>query len=202
MRDGGNILDISALKPDYMGFIFYPESKRYFGNNLDAIRELSSDIKKTGVFVDEDPVKTLEIADKCRLDLIQLHGSESASICHELKASGYSVVKTFSLDENFDFSLLFSYEEKCDYFLFDTKSVYHGGSGIKFNWELLNNYTLVTPFFLSGGIGPGDINAINSISHPALYAVDINSRFELTPGIKNSVQVKKFIETIRSQHQK
>ena len=105
------------------------------------------------------------------------------------------------MDDDFNFNQLKPYVDSCDYFLFDTKSILHGGSGMKFNWNLIANYQLQVPFFLSGGLGPQDIPAINAFKHPALHALDINSRFETEPGIKNMEQIRKFIKDIKGFNQ-
>lgn len=199
MRDSGNIRSISDLQPDYMGFIFYPGSGRYFGNDFEVIRRIPENIKKAGVFVNEDPLKILEIATKCRLDLIQLHGSESPELCIQIRSAGYAVIKAIAVDDTFDFSLLSEYKNTCDYFLFDTKSIHHGGSGRKFNWDLIRSYDLDTPFFLGGGIGPGDAIALSDFSNEKFHAVDINSRFESKPGLKDVGLVEEFITSVRLQ---
>lgn len=197
MRDADNIREVGALKPDYMGFIFYPGSKRYFGTNYKIIRQTDSGIKKAGVFVNEDPRSILEIASLGRLDILQLHGTEPPSVCELLKNNGFTVIKSFGVDENFDFSLLRVYQGNCDYFLFDAKTPYHGGSGQKFNWDLINPSKIKTPFFLSGGIGPNDAEAIKSLSDNSFYCIDINSRFETSPGMKDIGLLKKFINELR-----
>jgi len=199
MRDPGNIRNISALQPDFMGFIFFPGSKRYFGNNYDEIRQITGSIEKVGVFVNEELKNILKIAGNCELDLIQLHGDESPEFCNDLRSAGFNVIKAFAVDQDFDFSLPESYRGICDYFLFDAKSVHYGGSGYKFNWDEIVKYAVGTPFFLSGGIEPGDEEAINSITNPAFYAVDINSRFETGPGMKDVSRVEKFINEMHSK---
>jgi len=130
--------------------------------------------------------------------MIQLHGVESPFSCLQLKSSGMIVVKAFSIGEKFNFENLFKYMPGCDYFLFDTKSETPGGSGKKFNWNILEGYSLDKPFFLSGGIGPEDAGLIKTLSNRGLFAVDINSRFETVPGIKDPVVVKTFIEEIKN----
>lgn len=199
MRDPSNIKEISGLKPDYMGFIFYSGSKRYIGDHPEPeiFRNVPFEIKKTGVFVDEDVQRILELALIAGFDTVQLHGDESPAECSELKVSGLTVIKTFPIAPGFRFESLKSFEDACDFFLFDTKSQFKGGSGIKFNWELLGNYNVDKPFFLSGGIGIEDIGNIKSLKNNGLYAVDINSRFEVSPGIKDTEKIKNFIMKIK-----
>lgn len=200
MREPSNISGVVAVHPDFVGFIFYPKSKRFVGfDALPEVLEMIPDsVKKVGVFVDETAEKILEVSANWDLQLVQLHGNESPEFCKQLQASGLMVLKAFSVDESFDFSHLEDYINCCDLFLFDTKSQLPGGSGQKFNWQLLNNYRLDKPFFLSGGIGPDDWNLIRELSHPQLFGVDINSGFEISPAIKNIEKVKMFVAEIRS----
>jgi len=199
MRNVENILEIAKYSPDYMGFIFYPKSSRYVGElNAVSLQQIPSDIKKTGVFVNEDPEKVQDIAYRYDLDMIQLHGHESVNDCKTLKLYGFKVIKAFGIDNCFDFSKLRVYLPVCDFFLFDTRSDQYGGTGTKFNREKLKEYIHKKPFFLSGGIDFDEAEAILSMRHPALHAVDINSRFETSPGIKNADMAGRFINTIRA----
>lgn len=202
MRDGENISGIALANPDYMGFIFYPKSSRYVGENaslgLDYLP--MSATKKVGVFVNEEPAKIISICRQNNLDIAQLHGNESPADCLQIKQSGLSVFKAFSVDETFDFMALKAYEESCDFFLFDTKGRLPGGTGKKFNWQLLDNYQLDIPFFLSGGIMPEDLNSIRQFHHPRLFGIDINSGFELSPALKDVAKVQQFIAGIRSKN--
>jgi phosphoribosylanthranilate isomerase len=202
MRDKMNILRMTETQPDYMGFIFYPQSARYIGTDRSVINQVTAGIKRVGVFVNEDPQKIVKTADVCQLDLIQLHGNESVQTCREIKSAGFQVIKSFALDEKFDFSVLIPYLAVCDYFLFDRKSELYGGTGQKFNWDLISGYPYQTPFFLSGGISLSDASRINDIKHRALHAVDINSRFETEPGLKDVEKVKEFIDEIRLRNEK
>jgi phosphoribosylanthranilate isomerase len=199
MREPMNIIDIAGAKPDYMGFIFYPGSKRYAGDHPEPaiFRSIPADIKKTGVFVDEDKQKIIGIASMAGLTSVQLHGSENPGFSRELKASGLEVIKTFHIGPGFMFESLKPYEAACDFFLFDTKSELSGGSGKKFGWEILDSYNIDKPFFLSGGIGPDDITSIKSLKNRGLFAVDINSRFEISPAVKDVEKVKAFIKEIK-----
>jgi phosphoribosylanthranilate isomerase len=199
MRDPLNIKDIAGEMPDYLGFIFFPGSKRYVGDHPDPeiFSSLSGNIKKTGVFVDENKEKIFEISSMANLNAIQLHGNETPGFCNELKESGLEVIKTFHIGPGFNFDTLKPYEKVCDFFLFDTKSELAGGSGKKFDWELLESYNIDKPFFLSGGIGPWDVGRIKSLKITNLFAVDINSGFEASPGIKDPRKVKEFIKEFK-----
>ena len=189
-----NIQEIASLKPDYLGFIFWDESSRKF--DLKELPKLDSDIKKVGVFVD---VSLEEIQNKIKnfkLDAIQLHGKESVKYCLELKKNNIEIIKAFSINNDFDFSQLKGYENAVDYFLFDTKGKLPGGNGTTFDWQVLENYNLQKPFFLSGGIGLTETNKIQEFLSSDLskycYAIDINSRFETEPGLKNKIEIEKF----------
>jgi phosphoribosylanthranilate isomerase len=200
MNNPDNVKEIAELKPDIMGFVFFPGSPRYVGNEPDMIlfNSVPPGIKKTGVFCNEDNHKILDLSMHTGLDMIQLHGDESSIECLQLKSSGLSVVKAFNIDKDFDFESLNQYMPGCDYFLFDTKSEKPGGSGKKFPWEKLKEYYLDKPFFLSGGISHYDVSEIKSISNRGLFAVDINSNFETSPGIKDAVRVKTFINALKN----
>ena len=179
-----NILGLSKLEPDYMGFIFWEKSKRLV---IDSTPNLSqTKIKKTGVFVNADFEKIKDKVRVHKLEAIQLHGLESPEFCEKIKNLGVEIIKAFSIDENFNFNVLEKYELCSDYFLFDTKGKSPGGNGISFDWEILRNYKYEKKFFLSGGIGIESINAIKKIKNLdlPLFCVDINSRFELNPGKK------------------
>jgi phosphoribosylanthranilate isomerase len=187
MKYPDNILEVGSLLPDYMGFIFWEKSARYFDG---IIPELPKSIKKVGVFVNESIAVIVAKIAKYDLQAIQLHGQESVAFCSELKNKinpSIEIFKVFSADENFDFSVLKPYESVCDYFLFDTKGKLPGGNGTVFDWTILENYPSTKPFFLSGGIGIEELDSIKKISKTnlPLYAIDINSKFEIEPGLKN-----------------
>ncbi len=190
-----NTLEVAALHPDYLGFIFYEKSPRYFEGEIPL---LPKDVKKVGVFVDEKISKILELTKKYSLDYIQLHGNESKEYILDLQwylvFSNTLVWKAFNLDDEFDFSTLKIFENKVDKFLFDTKGQEKGGNGYSFNWEVLKKYTLKKPFILSGGIGLEQINSLKEILKTDLpiHAIDVNSRFEIEPGLKNIDDLKKF----------
>jgi len=201
MRDPENISGVIAALPDYLGFIFYPKSKRFVGfePSLEVFSIIPDSVKKAGVFVDEAPEKVFEIYRNWNLNVIQLHGNETPEYCRWIQDSEITVFKAFSVDEQFDFERLNAYSGVCDYFLFDTKGQLPGGTGKKFNWQLLENYKGDVPFFLSGGIDSDDIDAIRQFSHPQLFGIDINSGFEISPALKDVGKVKCFISGIRSK---
>jgi phosphoribosylanthranilate isomerase len=181
MKYPENIVEVSNLLPDFMGFIFWKPSTRYFDN---AIPMLPASIQKVGVFVDATLDEIAEITNNHQLDFIQLHGKESLDCCNNLKSLNTKIIKVFSIDAAFDFSQLQSYESVCDYFLFDTKGKLPGGNGVAFDWQLLQNYKSNKPIFLSGGIGLEEIPHIQKLSLP-IYAIDVNSKFEIEPGLKD-----------------
>lgn len=198
MRDPENIIDISGLLPDYMGFIFYRGSKRFAGNMPREIRaEIPAFVKKVGVFVNEDEERLLETCSEYGIGTVQLHGNESERYCENLVENGLRIVKVFSVDSALNTDVMKPFQEACSYFLLDTASEEFGGSGQKFDWNLLKDYDLEIPFFLSGGIGPDDARMIRELEHPMLFGVDINSLFETSPGIKDLGLCEEFIGRIR-----
>ena len=203
MTNSVNIKLVTEAKPDFIGFIFYPGSPRYVGEDPEngLFQNIPDGIKKTGVFFNEDNHMILDLSGCKGLDMIQLHGAESPESCLQLRSSGLIISKAFHIGENFNFEALIKYLPVCDYFLFDTKTITPGGSGQKFNWGKLGSYTLDKPFFLSGGIGPDDVELIKALENRGLYAVDINSRFETSPGVKDPFLIKKFIDKINTDIQ-
>lgn len=199
MRNQSNIEDLVKLKPNYIGFIFYAKSKRFIGQQIpDEIQALVPVyIQKVGVFVDEPFDNLLEKFRSNKLDMIQLHGSELPGYCERLKKLDIPVIKVFSVGADFDFTTVQPYNQFCDYYLFDTAGDLHGGNGVKFDWKKLDQYKESKPFFLSGGIQPIDADEIKNITHNELYAIDINSGFEIEPGVKDIPILKSFIEKIR-----
>ncbi|HBL76584.1 MAG TPA: N-(5'-phosphoribosyl)anthranilate isomerase [Prolixibacteraceae bacterium] len=200
MRDPENIAGIASGGPDFMGFIFYPKSKRFtgFDAQTEILNAFPEKIQKVGVFVNETPEQIFATSRVWKLDAIQLHGQETPDNCRQIQYSVLPVFKAFSIDESFDFEILKAYQDYCDYFLFDTKGQFPGGTGQKFNWALLEDYQLDVPFFLSGGIGPDDVESIRNFRHPQLFGIDINSGFEISPGLKDIEKVRKFISEIKS----
>lgn len=209
MQNSGNMIQVSELKPDYMGLIFYDKSPRYFDGDLP---EIDPEIKKTGVFVNAEIQEIKEKVLKYNLNAVQLHGEESAGFSKdlrtELQKSGNTpeLIKVFSVGDDFDFQEIKAFEGIVDYFLFDTKGALRGGNGTEFNWQILKGYPSNTPFFLSGGIGPEHGRAITELkSHfhkkgkpELLYAIDVNSKFELKPGLKKLKELKDFKTQINS----
>ena len=201
MKHPENISEVAELQPDYMGFIFYEKTPRYFEAKMP---EIPSSVRKTGVFVDEEVNIILERIKEHDLNAIQLHGAESAAFCAELKTllieTEVEIIKVFSIKDDFDFERLKEYETVVDYFLFDTKGKNKGGNGITFNWEVLKDYPSKKPFFLSGGIGPEEVEAIQELEayfvengkENLLYAIDVNSKFEEEAGFKNVEKLKEF----------
>jgi len=202
MRVPENISGVVASLPDFVGFIFYPKSKRFVGfvPLQDVMATIPGSVKKVGVFVDETIEKVVETAQNWKLAVIQLHGNESLEYCRSIKETGYIVFKAFSVDESFDFTSIAAYSGVCDYFLFDTKGPLPGGTGQKFNWQLLSNYQGNVPFFLSGGIGPNDLKTVLEFKHPQLYGIDINSGFEISPALKDVEKANSFISAIRNSN--
>ena len=182
-----------------MGFIFYPKSKRYVGEdfNPDLVRNLIPEIFTAGVFVNVETEHMLYVAKKYQFDYVQLHGNESPAYCREAQEEGFKVLKAFGLNNEFDWSALEPYQKVCDYFLFDTSTKEYGGSGQKFNWSMLEQYKLQHQFFLSGGISSDDALNIRKLDNPYLAGIDINSKFELAPGLKDIQLLKEFIKKIR-----
>ncbi|MFV5697467.1 phosphoribosylanthranilate isomerase [Flavobacterium sp. ZT3R17] len=187
MKYPDNILEVGSLLPDYMGFIFWEKSARYFE---DSIPDLPKSIKKVGVFVNATQNEILEKIVKYDLQAVQLHGQESVEFCLDLKNkmdNSIEIIKVFSVDDSFDFDVLKPFEAVCDYFLFDTKGKLPGGNGTTFDWKVLEKYPSSKPFFLSGGIGINEMDAVNEIlkTNLPIYAIDVNSKFEIEPGLKN-----------------
>ena len=187
------MLEIATLKPDFMGFIFYPPSPRHVGEKIAdlPLHLLSGNIEKVAVLVNEPLESARELVSRYKFNLVQLHGEESPEYCLELRKNA-RVIKTFPVMDQLP-SNLEDYLECCDFFLFDTRSEKRGGTGKSFNHEILADYKLPKPFFLGGGIGPDFYKPEPAFQHPMLYALDINSRFETQPGIKDIEMIKAFI---------
>jgi phosphoribosylanthranilate isomerase len=193
-----NIQAVAELQPDYLGFIFYDKSKRNFDG---AIPDLHKEIKKTGVFVNATFEDVLDKIIKYQLNAVQLHGEESPEFCEKLKqkfitSKELEIIKVFSVGDDFDFNLLDDYADVCDYFLFDTKGKERGGNGITFNWEILKYYPFEKPYFLSGGIGLNEMERLKiflqSDASKYCYSIDVNSKFETDPGMKDIDRLKIF----------
>ena len=198
-------LALSKAGVNYVGFIFYPASKRYALHtlSLDQIKNVQlPGVLKVGVFVNEPMEKVIATATAAGLDMVQLHGDETPNFCKEM-ANHYPVIKAFRISETDDVAYKISeYLEDIDYLLFDTASSVYGGSGISFDWKKLANATSQKPYFLSGGIGPDDVSKITSFvqSDAAGHciAVDVNSKFETAPGQKNIQLLQSFIPSIKA----
>ncbi len=193
-----NIKEIATLRPDFLGFIFYPKSKRFVADKLskEILNSLPKEINKTAVFVNET-IKTIQnIVQNYAFDYVQLHGNETVQCCQKLNESNIKIIKAFSVDDAFHFSILEEYQKYCDYFLFDTKTPNYGGSGKAFNWQILQNYHLNTPFFLSGGIGLQNIDDALQFQHLQFIGLDCNSALENQDYTKNQEKVAQIIEKI------
>lgn len=226
MREPENIRAVSALGIDMMGFIFWPESPRYVqmissqagiipdysverlnrGRGVVEKREAEdTPPKRVGVFVDDMPQSIVTRVFNYDLDYVQLHGEESRVMIENLRRtlepdikSGVKIIKALSFEKPEDVARCKEYEGVVDLFLFDTRCKSVGGSGEKFDWELLKHYDGTTPFLLSGGIGPDDAERVKSFSHPQFAGVDLNSRFETAPGVKDVEALRNFIQALRT----
>ncbi|MFC2080150.1 phosphoribosylanthranilate isomerase [Bacteroidota bacterium] len=201
MTDPSNVEVICKFKPEYLGYIFYPKSARYVGNNPDPriFSIVPESIEKTAVFVNEYYERMIEIVEKFDINTVQLHGMESPEICKSFRFRGKKVIKVIPGNQIGNDNLLKDYSDVVDYFLFDTPVKSFGGSGRKFNWSNLDELNTDIKFFLSGGISIGDAAQLKKIESSTFYAADINSRFESAPGMKNPELVKKFINELRHE---
>lgn len=186
-----NLLDISTLKIDMVGYNFYPASPRYVDQLLPPVPE---HIKKVGVFVNAGLEEIVQKVRDYALDYVQLHGDETMEFIQQVQTT-VPVIKVFRIDQDFDFKLINKYNF-CAYFLFDTATSQFGGSGQRFDWQLIHKMNVQTPFFLSGGLGPADVSSIRAFQHPYFAGIDINSKFENSPGKKDVAMVQKFVEEI------
>ena len=194
---------LEALNVDYAGLIFYKESPRYMRDKLSGkeIKDADFDLKKVGVFVNPSYSELLDAIDDYGLDIVQLHGNETPELCEELNAE-VEVIKAFRLGENGTADidkLVEPYDAACDYYLFDTAGLKEsfGGTGRQFNWSILNSAKIEKPFFLSGGIGPDDAAKIKEFKHPDFFAIDVNSKFETEPGVKDMAALLKFMQAFK-----
>jgi len=197
MKYKANINAIAALKPDYMGFVFYENSTRYVTEKIPQIPE---GITKVGVFVNARLEAVQKAILEYDLEVVQLHGTESPEYCQAVKNDAIKIIKVFSIKNQFDFNKLTPYEPHTDYFLFDTKGPNPGGNGFCFDWDVLKNYNSETPYFLSGGIGIKDIEKLKTFKESKIaekcHAVDVNSKFELQPAYKDPIKLKSFIQKL------
>lgn len=192
MRDAENIRQLEALGIDWMGMIFWPKSKRYVST---PPVYLPQHVRKVGVFVDASLDAIRQHVEDYQLDIVQLHGQESPDMLKVLKP--LTLIKAFNIATPEDLQKTEPYEGLADYFLFDTKGKSVGGNGEKFDWSVLDNYQGETPFLLSGGIGPEDMQDVKTFHHPKCIGIDLNSRFETEPGLKDITKLKQFLEAIR-----
>lgn len=192
MRESQNISNVIAAGANCIGMIFYPKSPRY----VTAVPEIADDIRRVGVFVNATTAEILDKIARYRLDMVQLHGSESPDTLRALRsaAPGVKLIKAISVGDAEDIAQYRQYEDCADLLLFDTKCAGMGGSGRHFDWSVLSHYRGTTPFLLSGGIGPGDAGRIAAFSHPMLAGIDLNSRFETAPAVKDAALLRKFIK--------
>ncbi len=197
LRNPENIKAVAGLSPDYMGFICYEHSSRFISDMpAEVMNDISAPVYKTGVFVDETEANINALIGNYGFNTIQLHGKESPEFANSFR-NKVTVIKAFGLDNDFDFNQLNAYAEKVDYLLFDTKTAIHGGSGKTFNWNVLDKYKLSVPFFLSGGLSLDNLETIKKITHPQFYGVDLNSRFETAPGMKDIEKLKQAFNLLK-----
>ncbi|MBP7730154.1 MAG: phosphoribosylanthranilate isomerase [Bacteroidales bacterium] len=203
LTDEQNVNLLVKTKIDFAGFIFYQGSKRCIGENTfrTILKIIPRNVKKVGVFVNEHIDKVLKISEEASLDIIQLHGDEDLDYCRRLKSAGMKVIKAFRIKESDKIDFVNAFSDVCDFFLFDTESGLYGGSGKKFNWDIIESIRPEKPFFISGGIEPQDALTLKEISkkNNMMYAVDINSKFETAPGIKDIDKIRKFIIDIKNE---
>jgi phosphoribosylanthranilate isomerase len=203
MTQPEQVEQLAAMGVTFAGFIFYPKSPRYVFKHMTTTQiRKENRISKVGVFVNATVGEVLHMVDECRLHMVQLHGDESAKFCEKI-ADYVSVVKAFRLSDNDSVEwMIRPYMEVCDMFMFDTMGAGYGGTGKKFDWNMLMGKTIGKPFFLSGGIEPGDAEKLKTFSREpvakALFAIDINSRFELNPGIKDMGKVETFYHSLNN----
>lgn len=196
MRKADNIREIEEIGPDLMGFIFWEGTKR----NVSSIPDyMPSRCKRVGVFVDADEEFISNHVKEYKLDFIQLHGHETPAFCERLHQvlPDIKIIKAISVKDTDDIRNANIYNGVADYFIFDTKCKCVGGSGEQFDWDILNNYENDIPFLLSGGISPEDVERVKAFKHPMMIGIDLNSKFELSPALKDVVTLKEFINNIR-----
>lgn len=196
MKYSENITALGKLPIQMIGLIFHKKSPRYVEELDIKTIKLPPYIQLVGVFVNEILKNILNIIEQYSINIVQLHGMESPQLCKELKKYGLIVIKTFLVEKIDDLDSCIFYENVCDYFLFDTKTSQYGGSGKKFNWEILFSYSKDTPFFLSGGIDSNDVEFIKQLNMTQLYGIDLNSKFEIKPGLKDINKLQSFISNL------
>ncbi|MEO6490840.1 MAG: phosphoribosylanthranilate isomerase [Ferruginibacter sp.] len=193
---------LDGLEIDFAGLNFFKSSPRYMGDKISKyeLTDIDLDIKKVGIFVNEEYEKIMQTVEDFELDVVQLHGDETANLCEKV-SSEIETIKAFRIDDASDRSIEYmikEYDEVCDYYLFDSAHENgKGGTGKKFDWKKIEACKIEKPFFLSGGIGPEDFLMVKKITHPDFYGVDINSRFEKEPGVKDMGLVLQFIHSLK-----
>lgn len=195
--------ELDEMGVDLTGFIFYPPSPRFIGNKISAkkMRAIKGRIAKVGVFVNSTYEELMRTVDEYRLDMVQLHGDENPRYCERI-ADYISVIKAFRLSENDNIEwMVRPFHDMCDMYMFDTMGAGYGGTGKKFDWNMLKQAQISKPFFLSGGIEPGDGEELKNFQKEPvannLFAIDINSRFEISPGVKNMEKVREFVGKLK-----
>lgn len=226
MREPDNIREVSKLDIDMMGFIFYPKSPRfvrmissvagiipdYSEERLNKARKrevepvVNHKLKRVGVFVDDMPQNIVTRIFNYNLDYVQLHGDEPRATCENLRRTvdpdihpGIKIIKTIKVAEPQDIERYKEYVGAVDMLLFDTKCPSYGGSGNKFSWDILQYYDGELPFLLGGGIGPDDVEAVKNFKHPRFAGIDLNSKFETEPAVKDVEKLRTFIEKLRNE---
>jgi phosphoribosylanthranilate isomerase len=200
MREPDNIRQVAELQPDYMGFIFYEDSPRYCRSTItpELLADLPTGIAKVGVFVNETTSTVLDTVREFGLDLVQLHGRETPGQCRELQEAGIALIKVFSVDDRFTFENTLLYERYCDFFLFDTRGRNYGGNGTVFDWEIMKGYFADKPYFLSGGLNLENLKSKEFQElRPKPFAIDVNSGFEMEPGLKDVEQLKRMMAILK-----
>lgn len=189
-----NIRQVAALDISWMGFIFYPPSPRFAGGlPAAALEAVPASVRKVGVFVNEETARIGRYVRQYGLHAVQLHGDETPACCSAVRETGVQVIKAFPVAQASDFMACTRYEGHCDYFLFDTKTPLYGGSGRQFDWSTVKAYRGTTPFLLSGGIGEEDAERLSAFTHSLFAGIDLNSRFETEPGLKDAAKLAQFI---------
>lgn len=198
------LIKLDELGVEFAGFIFYPKSPRYIKkfhlSAIDVKRE-KLNINRVGVFVNETAEEILKTVDDWRLQMVQLHGDESPKFCEHI-SNHITTIKAFRIgpDENIEWKI-YPYRDSADMYLFDTVGVNYGGTGVQFDWTMLEKVNIGKPYFLSGGIGPDDAERVKAFSETQhdLFSLDVNSRFEISPGVKDMEMVEEFVKRIRNK---
>lgn len=197
MREDENIHQLTQLAIDYIGHIFYPKSTRYIADA--KLLNSNSNIKKTGVFVNVSFEEIIQAIESYQLQSIQLHGDESVELIQQLNQSGVEIIKAFGVNNDFVWNSIAPYLDHIDYLLFDSKSAQYGGTGERFNWDKLKEYPYDKPYFLSGGLSLENIQEAVEFEDSRLIGLDLNSRFEISPGLKDIEKIKAALKIINHE---